>query len=36
MHSDPSSRFLERTATEWEQWARERGLPIVEVREAVI
>jgi alpha-methylacyl-CoA racemase len=36
MHSDPSSRFLERTATEWERWARERDLPIVEVREAVI
>jgi len=32
MHSDPSSRFLDRTAAEWERWARERGLPIVEVR----
>ncbi len=32
MRSDPSSRFLERTAAEWEQWARDRGLPIVEVR----
>ena len=31
--SDPSSRFLERTATEWEAWARERDLPIVEIRE---
>ena len=31
--SDPSSRFLERTATEWEQWARERNLPIVAVRD---
>jgi len=30
--SDPSPCFLERTATEWEQWARERGLPIVEIR----
>ena len=32
--SDPSSRFLERTAAEWEAWARERSLPIVAVREA--
>jgi alpha-methylacyl-CoA racemase len=32
MRSDPSSRFLERTANEWEVWARERGLPIVAVR----
>ena len=32
VHSDPSSGFLERTAAEWERWARERGLPIVEVR----
>ena len=31
--SDPSSRFLERTAVEWEAWARERDLPIVAVRE---
>jgi alpha-methylacyl-CoA racemase len=31
--SDPSSRFLERTAAEWEQWARERNLPIVAVRD---
>jgi hypothetical protein len=29
--SDPSSCFLERTASEWETWARERGLPIVAV-----
>ena len=33
MNSDPSACFLERTAAEWEQWARERGLPIVEVRD---
>ena len=32
-HADPSSRFLERTATEWEAWARERDLPIVAVRD---
>jgi len=32
--SDPSSRFLERTAAEWEDWARERDLPIVAVRDA--
>jgi len=32
VHSDPSSGFLERTAAEWERWARDRGLPIVEVR----
>ena len=32
IRSDPSSRFLERTANEWEGWARERGLPIVAVR----
>ena len=31
--SDPSPCFLERTAAEWEHWARERGLPIVEVRD---
>jgi crotonobetainyl-CoA:carnitine CoA-transferase CaiB-like acyl-CoA transferase len=32
-HADPSSRFLERTAAEWERWARERSLPIVAVSE---
>jgi hypothetical protein len=31
--SDPSSRFLERSATEWEAWAREHDLPIVAVRD---
>jgi alpha-methylacyl-CoA racemase len=31
--SDPSPRFLERTASEWEAWARERDLPIVAIRE---
>jgi len=31
--SDPSARFLERTANEWEQWARERGHPLVAVRD---
>jgi alpha-methylacyl-CoA racemase len=31
--ADPSSRFLERTAEEWEAWARERDLPIVIVRD---
>ena len=31
--SDPSACFLERTASEWEHWARERGLPSVEVRD---
>ena len=31
MNADPSSRFLERTAAEWETWARERDLPIVVV-----
>jgi crotonobetainyl-CoA:carnitine CoA-transferase CaiB-like acyl-CoA transferase len=31
--SDPSARFLERTAAEWEAWARERNLPIVAVRD---
>ena len=31
--ADPSSCFLERSAVEWEIWARERGLPIVAVRE---
>lgn len=30
--SDPSSRFLERTAVEWEIWARDRDLPIVAVK----
>ena len=29
--SDLSEKLLERTAAEWEQWADERGLPIVEV-----
>ena len=29
--SDLSSCFLERTAVEWERWARERDLPVVEV-----
>jgi crotonobetainyl-CoA:carnitine CoA-transferase CaiB-like acyl-CoA transferase len=33
--SDPSSRFLERTAAEWESWAGEHGLPIVAVRDIV-
>jgi alpha-methylacyl-CoA racemase len=28
---DPTSRFLERTAADWEAWARERDLPIVAV-----
>jgi crotonobetainyl-CoA:carnitine CoA-transferase CaiB-like acyl-CoA transferase len=31
--SDPSSRFLERTAAEWETWARDRNLPIVVVQD---
>lgn len=31
--TDPSSRFLERTADEWEQWADGRALPIVAVRD---
>lgn len=30
--SDPSPRFLERTAAEWERWGRERDLPIIAVR----
>ena len=30
--SDPASRFLERTAAEWERWALEHDLPIVAVR----
>lgn len=29
--SDPASRFAERTAVEWEAWAREHDLPIVAV-----
>jgi len=29
--SDPSSRFLERSAAEWDAWARDRDLPIVAV-----
>jgi alpha-methylacyl-CoA racemase len=29
--SDPSSRFLERSASDWESWAGERDLPIVAV-----
>lgn len=33
--ADLSARFLERTASEWEVWARERDLPIVAVRESV-
>ena len=33
MLSDLSMRFLERTAIEWEAWARERDLPIVAVRD---
>ena len=33
MHAEPSSRFLERTATEWEAWAREHDLPIVVINE---
>jgi len=32
IRSDPSSRFLERTANEWEAWAAQRDLPIVAVR----
>ena len=31
--SDPSSKFLERTAAEWEEWAREHDLPIVAVED---
>ena len=31
--TDPSSRFLDRSAIEWEAWARERDLPIVAVRD---
>jgi alpha-methylacyl-CoA racemase len=33
MQSDPSARFLEQTAVEWERWAHERDLPIVAVRD---
>lgn len=33
VHSDPAPRFLERTAAEWEAWARERNLPIVVVEQ---
>ena len=33
INADPSPLFLDRTAPEWEHWARERGLPIVEVRD---
>ena len=32
--SDPSPRFLERTAAEWVSWARERDLPIFAVKES--
>ena len=31
--SDPSVRFQDKTAQEWEQWADERALPIVAVRD---
>ena len=31
--SDPSVRFQDKTAEEWEQWADERALPIVAVRD---
>jgi alpha-methylacyl-CoA racemase len=33
LQSDLATRFLERTADEWEAWAREHGLPIVAVKE---
>jgi crotonobetainyl-CoA:carnitine CoA-transferase CaiB-like acyl-CoA transferase len=33
LDTDPSSKFLERTAAEWEAWAREHDLPIVAVKE---
>jgi crotonobetainyl-CoA:carnitine CoA-transferase CaiB-like acyl-CoA transferase len=33
LSSDPSTKFLERTAVEWESWARELDLPIVAVKE---
>ena len=29
--ADPSSRFLERSAEEWEAWAREHDVPMVAV-----
>jgi crotonobetainyl-CoA:carnitine CoA-transferase CaiB-like acyl-CoA transferase len=32
-NADLASRFLERTAMEWETWAREHDLPIVAVRD---
>jgi crotonobetainyl-CoA:carnitine CoA-transferase CaiB-like acyl-CoA transferase len=32
-NSDLSSRFLERSAEEWQSWADERGIPIVAIRE---
>ena len=31
-NSDLSSRFLERSAEEWQRWADERGLPIVAIK----
>lgn len=31
--SDLTSTFLERSADEWQRWADDRGLPIVEVRD---
>jgi crotonobetainyl-CoA:carnitine CoA-transferase CaiB-like acyl-CoA transferase len=31
--SDPTVRFQDRTAEEWEKWAEERALPIVAVRD---
>ena len=34
--ADPSACFHERTAGEWEAWARERDLPIVAVRDRAI
>lgn len=33
MRADLSARFMERTALQWEEWARERDLPIAAVRE---
>jgi alpha-methylacyl-CoA racemase len=30
---DPAARFLERTAEDWEAWARDRDLPIVAIRD---
>jgi hypothetical protein len=32
-NSDLSSRFLERSAEEWQRWAAERALPIVALTE---